>query len=88
MLGGLAELQREGFEKTTGLLEDFTGKLSRDEVGIEPSTRAQLAEFAIAFGYGEHSAADHSAAKLAVVTKVQDGANYAGVLKPAADTEL
>jgi hypothetical protein len=69
------------------MLRDFTGKLSRDEVGIEPSTRTQLAEFAIALGYGEHSAADCKAAQIAVVAKVQDG-SYAGVLKLAVDTEM
>jgi hypothetical protein len=75
------------FKIVTGMLRDFTGKLSRDEVGIEPSTRTQLAEFAIALGYGEHSAADCKAAQIAVVAKVQDG-SYAGVLKLAVDTEM
>ena len=67
------------FKIVTGMLRDFTGKLSRDEVGIEPSTRAQLAEFAIALGYGEHSAADCQAAQIAVVATVQSD-EYAGVL--------
>ena len=75
------------FNIVTGMLRDFTGKLSRAEVGIEPSTRTQLAEFAIALGYGGHSAADCQAAQIAVVAKVQDG-SYAGVLKLAVDTEM
>jgi hypothetical protein len=46
-----------------------------------------LAEFAVALGYGGHSAADCQAARIAVVAKVQDG-SYAGVLKLVADTEM
>ena len=75
------------FNSVMGMLRDFTGKLSRAEVGIEPSTRTELAEFAVALGYGGHSAADCQAARIAVVAKVQDG-SYAGVLKLVADTEM